>query len=344
MNPLISVCLLLYKPGFYLSSCLKSIFEQSFRDFELLVIDNNSSDGTTEKAEEILKSEAGQTNWRLIANKKNSGFAAGHNQGIRESSGEFILLLNQDIVLDKDFLKNIIEVFKKDSKIGAAQGKLLRLKVEGQNLEKSDLIDNTGLEIFKNRRIVARGQGQKDGGQFQETEEIFGADGAAPVFRRQALEDAKISLDNLGEYFDEDFFMYKEDVDLAWRLRLLDWKAVFEPKAVAWHSRTAGESAAKNYRGILRERRKIGSLAKYFSFKNQRLTQIKNEQPNLFFKHLFWWLPKEILSWIYVLIFEHYTFRAIKDFFRQAPRAWEKRKIIMRRKRISEKEMEGWFK
>jgi len=363
---MVSISLLLYKPGFYLRPCLKSIFRQSFRDFELLVIDNHSADGTAQKAEEILKSEAGRINWRLIINDKNTGFAAGHNLGIREARGEFILLLNQDVVLDKDFLKNIIEVFQRDSKIGAIQGKLLRLKVAGQNLEESDLIDTTGLEIFKNRRIVARGQGQKDEGQFEKTEEIFGADGAAPVFRKAALEDVKLPVrlrpacggtsadaqfsdsagggEKIGEYLDEDFFMYKEDVDLAWRLRLLGWKAVFEPKAVAWHARTAGESAAKNYWGILRERRKIGNLAKYFSFKNQRLMQIKNEQGGLLLKHLPWFLPKEIASWIYVLIFEHYIFRTIKDFFHQVPRAWQKKKIIMARQRVGAKEMEVWFK
>ena len=71
--------------------------------------------------------------------------------------------------------------------------------------------------------------------------------------------------------------------------------------------------------------------------------QIKNEEFRLLIKHIFWWLPKEIASWIYVLIFEHYTLKAIGSFFKQAPGAWRKRKIIMFRKRISAKEMEKWF-
>ena len=225
MNPLVSISLLLYKPGFYLKPCLESVFGQSFRDFELLVIDNDSADGTAQKAEEILRSEANGINWRLIPNKKNFGFAAGQNQGIRESKGDLILLLNQDIVLEKDFLKNIIEVFKNDQKIGAVQGKFLRLKAEGKNLEKSDLIDSAGLTILKNRRIIARGQGHKDKGQFEKGEEIFGTDGAAPVYRRATLEDTKICIREHCEYFDESFFMYKEDVDLAWRTRLAGWKS-----------------------------------------------------------------------------------------------------------------------
>lgn len=350
--PLVSIILLLYKPGFYLRPCLESIWGQSFRDFELLVIDNDSKDGTTQRAEEILKSEASQINWRLIANEKNSGFAAGHNQGIGEALGKFIFLLNQDVILDKDFLKNILEVFKENPKIGAAQGKLLRLKVAGQDLQRSDVIDNVGLEILKNRRIVARGQGQPDQGQFERTEEIFGADGAAPIFRRTALEDIKICVNPpkssafvpRSEYLDEDFFMYKEDVDLAWRLRLAGWEALYEPRAVAWHARTAGDSAVQGYAGIIRERLKINRFAKYFSFKNQRLMQIKDEQPKLLLKHFFWWFPKEVTSWIYILLFERYTLKAVKELFRQAPVAWQKRKIIMARKRVVTKEMEEWFK
>lgn len=348
---MVSISLLLYKPGVYLKPCLESIFRQSFRDFELLVIDNDSSDGTAQKAEEILKSQGTEINWRLIVNEKNSGFAAGQNQGIWESKGEFILLLNQDAVLDEDFLKNIIEVFEKDRKIGAVQGKLLRLKVGEEKFEKTDLIDNAGLKIFKNRRIIARGQGEKDTGQFDRMEEIFGADGAAPIYRRTALEETKICVDSRigsasvprSEYFDEDFFMYKEDVDLAWRLRLFGWKAFLEPKALAWHSRTAGESAAKNYLGIWQERRKINKKAKFFSFRNQRWMQIKNEISSLFLKHIFWWLPKEILSWVYILFFESYTLSSIKDLFVQLPKFRQKRKMIMARKKINAKEMEKWF-
>jgi len=336
---MVSISLLLYKPGFYLKPCLESVFRQNFRDFELIVIDNNSADGTAQKAEEILKSQGIGINWRLIVNENNLGFAAGQNLGIRESKGEFILLLNQDVILDDNFLKNIIEIFNKDQKMGAGQGKLLRLRINGEKIEKTDFIDNAGLKIFKNRRIISRGQGEKDAGQFEKEEEIFGADGAAPVYRKESLEDAKIN----GEYFDEDFFMYKEDVDLAWRLRLLGWKTFLEPRALAWHSRTAGESAAKSYLGIWRERRKINKKAKFFSFRNQRWMQIKNEQPILFFKHIFWWLPKEIISWAYVLFFESYTIKAIEEFFSRLPEFRQKRKIIMARKRINAGEMEKWF-
>jgi len=346
MKPLVSVNLLLYKPRFYLEPCLWSIFEQTYENFELLIIDNASGDDTARRVDEII-SAAQQADqklplYRIIGNAKNLGFAGGHNQGIKESRGELVVMVNQDLILDRDFLSNIIEVFK-DERVGSAQGKLLRLKVAGQDLSQTDIIDNTGLVILKNRRIIARHQGKKDAGQFNKTEEIFGADGALPVYRRAALEDAKISLDGQEEYFDKDFFAYKEDVDLAWRLRLYGWQAFYEPKALAWHARTSGDSEARNYLAVIRKRLKINKFSKHLSFKNQRLMQIKNERWGLLFRHALWFFPKEIGAWLYVLVFEHYTWRAIKDLFKQAPRAWQKRKIIMACKKVGGEEMKKWF-
>ena len=346
--PLVSINLLLHQPGFYLKPCLNSILAQIYKKFELLIIDNSSGDGTLEQVQEIIKQaqEIGQIlpSCRIIANQENLGFAAAHNLGIRESRGELVFLINQDIILEKDFLLAAVELFGRDERIGSVQGKLLRLKVENDSLFQTEIIDTTGLVVLKNRRIIARGQGQVDKEQYNLIGEIFGVDGAAPVYRRQALEDTKICLGQTCEYLDEDFYMYKEDVDLAWRLRLAGWKAYYEPKAIAWHARSAGESAAINYFAIIRERQKISKFAKYVAFKNQRLMQIKNEQPLLLLKHLPWFLPKEIASWFYVILFERFTLKAIKDLFKQAPRAWSKRKKIMERKRISNKEIGKWFK
>lgn len=328
-HPLVSINLLTYNGRQYVENCLNSVLRQTYPHIEILVIDNASTDGTVNYLKQF---EA--PNLRVIFNQRNLGFAAGHNQGIKESQGEFILCLNQDVILDKDFIKRAVEILEKDGKVAAVQGKILRMPLTSQ------IIDTTGLVILKNRRIIARAQGQTDQGQFEKIEEIFGADGAVPVYRRKALADVKIKE----EYFDEDFFAYKEDVDMAWRMQLYGWKVIYQPKAIAWHARTAGDSAAINYFGIIRERRKISKFAKYLAFKNQRLMQIKNEQSWLLLKHLPWFLPKEIASWFYVLLFERYTWRAIKDLFRQIPRAWQKRKIIMAKKRVGMKEIGKWFK
>ncbi len=340
--PSVSINLLTYNAEKYIKNCLSSVFSQTYSNLEILIIDNLSTDGTIEYLKELPKKQ----NLKIIFNKNNVGFAAGHNQGIRASKGDLILCLNQDVVLGSNFIQEALKAFRTDGKIASVQGKLLRwnlgLPISNQfsGYSVSYIIDTIGFVIFKNRRIVNREQGQIDQGQFEEIEEIFGADGAAPVYRRKALENIKIQKD----YFDEDFFCYKEDVDIAWRLRLYGWKAVYQPKSIAWHARTAGDSAAKNYFSIIRERFKINKFSKFHAFKNQRLMQLKNEQPLLFVKHLPWFLPKEIISWAYILIFERHTWKAIKELFKLMPRAWKKRKIVMANTKVGAREMERWFK
>lgn len=367
-HPLVSISLLTYNAEKYLEDCFDSVLKQIYPHLEILIIDNHSTDRTRE----LLKHWRSKIkNLRIIFNQKNIGFAAGHNQGIRESRGKFILCLNQDAILDKDFIQKAVTVLEKDSQLGAVQGKLLRWKLgysvpnEFSGYQVFPIIDSTGLAVLKNRRIIARGQGEVDQGQFEKIEEIFGVDGAVPIYRREALEDVKLpalfcsaksrasadaqnynrikNSDYFGEYFDEDFFCYKEDVDLAWRMQLYGWKAIYQPAAIAWHARTAGDSAAVNFWAIIKERLKINKFAKYLSFKNQRLMQIKDEQAWLLLKHFPWFFPKEVISWCYVLLFEKYTWRAIKDLFKQMPRARQKRKIIMAKKRLGAKEMERWF-
>ena len=330
-NPLVSVNILTYNGENLIEDCLKSVLEQTYPNIEVLVIDNASTDNTLSR---IKNQESGI---RIVQNDKNLGFAAGHNIGIKESGGEYVLCLNQDVVLDKDFIKYGVEAMEKDhaslaggDKIGSVQGKLY---------QRDKILDVTGLMMLKNRRVIARGQGQEDKGQYNKSEEIFGVDGAAPLYRRRVLEDTKIN----NEYFDEDFFCYKEDVDLAWRMRLYGWKAVYEPRAIAYHLRGAGERAVKNYISVALARRKISEFAKFYSFKNDRLMRIKNELPGLFSCHIFAILIKEIGAWLYVLFLEHYTWKSIKALIKEASNAWRKRKIIMTKKRANAKEIKKWF-
>lgn len=336
-NKLVSVNVLTYNGEKLIGPCLNSVLEQTYSHIEILVIDNESKDKSVEVVEK-LKTENKKFPIRIIKNEKNIGFAAGHNQGIREGRGEYVFCLNQDVVLEKDFIEKIVERLDRDDKIGAIQGRLY--KIDDINNPKKEIIDTTGLLIFKNRRVVNRGQGEKENGQYGEGEEVFGADGAAPVYRRKALEDTKIN----NEHFDESFFCYKEDIDLSWRMRVLGWKIIYEPKAIGYHLRGAGEGAVIGPRQIIEQRKKISPFAKFYSFKNQRLMQIKNEFPGLFFHNIFSILIKEIGAWMYVLGFERYTWKAIKELIKQIPDARKKRKFIMSRKRVNVKEMVQWFK
>jgi GT2 family glycosyltransferase len=328
-NKLVSVNILTYNGQDLIESCLKSVLGQTYKNVEILIIDNASTDKTLERVKSFPI--------KIIKNKKNLGFSIGHNEGIRKSRGKYVLCLNQDVVLDKDFIKKALEAMEKNKRIGSVQGKLLGIR--DINKPKSDIIDHTGLIMLKNRRVIARGQGEKDNTQYK-AGEIFGVDGAAPLYRREALEHVKI--DN--EYFDEIFFTYKEDVDLAWRMQLYGWKAIYQPKAIAYHLRTAGERAVRNYISVALERRRLSKFAKFYSFKNDRLMRIKNELPGLFLRDIFYIIIKEIGAWAYVLFFETYSLKALKALIKEIPNARKKRKIIMARKKVSSKQMKKWFR
>jgi len=205
-------------------------------------------------------------------------------------------------------------------------------------------IDSCGLSILKNRRIVTRGEGS----DVDRSKAIFAFDGAAPIVRRSALEDVGLPLHFTGrkgnrEYFDEDFFLYKEDVDLSWRLRLYGWEIVYSPRVIAYHARSSGTNEGRSYRAILRERRAIAPFAKKFAWRNQHLMQVKNELPLLALRHLPNIFARESLLILYILLFEWYILSSIGDFLRLLPRAWRKRRTIMAHRRIGAREMKVWF-
>ena len=349
-KPLISVSVLLWHSKKHIKSCLESLLAQTCQDFELIAADNNEAEftdrGTDEFWQTIEENRAIKERLTFIDNKKNIGFAAGHNKNTERAKGEYILWLNHDVILSPDFLDKAVAVLKRHPKAGGVQARCLRLEEKEGGWQKTGKIDNCGLVVLKNRRIIARGQGRPAEGLYLKEEEVFGVDGAAPLFRKKTLEDVKLCLSGRCEYMDEDFLSYKEDVDLAWRFRLYGWQAVYGPEVLAWHARGSGDSAKTDYWGIIQERRKINDLSKKLSFRNQRWLQIKNEAPALFWRHFPYWFSKEILAWGYFFVFEGRNLEAIPQMFKGFPLMWRKRRIIQqeRKKRgVGYKEMRRWF-
>ena len=309
-----------------------------------ILIREQGSDPEELVALEQLASELGSASNRSISvvEGENLGFAGGHNTLFRQAKGEFILALNADAVLQPDYLDKALAAFS-DPQVGAVQGKLLRWDIQRQDSpvmrDGMAVIDTTGLLPLKNRRIVSRGMGETDRGQYDEPGEVWGADGAVPIYRKAALDDVaypKATSDKrqatIPEFFDEDFFAYKEDVDLAWRLQWRGWKTAYVPTAVAWHGRGAGENAATDYRSIIAERKKISPLLKYYSFSNQRLLLYKNEDFGRYLRDLPKWIVKEVGAWGYALLFEGRALAAIWRTIRLLPAIHAKRKYTMSRR------------
>jgi len=259
---------------------------------------------------------------KVIQNSLQKGFSENHNNVIKRSTGESVLIMNPDVMIEKGFVEGALDVFGRHSRVGIVTGKLIR--------ENKNTIDSTGHIIFKNRRTIDRGQGEQDTGQYDRKEEVFSACGAAMLCRREMLEDVKL----FGEYFDESFKLYKEDLDLSWRARLRGWKVFYEPRAVAYHDRGwgAGTKRAAVPRWIRRE-----------SYKNRYLLMIKNDYLVNFLRDLPFILWHEIKALIYMVLREPHLFLAWPQIISQVPTALRKRAEIMKKAVAKPEEIRKWF-
>ncbi len=316
----------------FLTECLGALYAQRVPPLEILIIDNASTDDSLDTIEAFRAQQTAKTREqpqfileiRVICNRENRGFGCANNQGIRVASGEFILLLNADVVLDSQFLARLLTVIQAKNSVGLAVGKLM-------NYEDRRRIDSAGLVIHKNRRACDRGQGQIDTGGYEREEEVFGASGAACLCRRAMLEDIRYA----DEYFDELFFAYKGDVDLSWRARLFGWDCVYTPQALGWHHRKWGGG----------KRRDIPRWVRRHSLKNRYLMLLKNEHWITLLPGLLHFLGFEALSLAYILFKEPHLLLAFGGVARALPRILKKRrhiqKIAARRRQLER--MRTWF-
>ena len=209
---MISVVILNFNGKRYLEDCLTSVLSQTFRDFEVIIVDNGSSDGSAEYL---------GTNYpwvKVVKNTRNLGFAEGTNTGIRQAKGEYILTLNNDTQMDNRFLECLERVMKSDKSVGMCAPKMLFC--DGR-------INSVGICLSRSGAAWDRGMSEPDKGQYNSQEEVFGPCAGAALYRKKMLEEIGL--------FDEDFFLYMEDVDLAFRGRLAGWKCLYVPDAKVHH-------------------------------------------------------------------------------------------------------------
>lgn len=327
----ISCVVINYNSEKLLKSCFDSLYNLDYENKEIVFIDNASKDNSVAF---VMKHFPGV---RVIANQENSGYAGGANQAVKVSNGDFLMILNPDIIFERDYLKILAGRLKLDDKVGAIIGKLR--KYDFARDKKTDVIDSAGLVMFRNRRCVDRGQGEEDRGQYDKAEEVFGITGACPLYRRTALEDSKIG----DEYFDSDFFMYKEDVDISWRLRLFGWKCFYEPSALAYHGRGTGAVSRATFFEIAKKRSELSRFQKHYSYANERLMRAKNDLAQSVWRDFLPIAWKEMLMTGWMTLREPFLWKSLWRFLSKLPSALRKRKQIMKRKKISAKEMEKWF-
>jgi GT2 family glycosyltransferase len=287
------------------------------------VVDNASSDGTGE----ILKEFGSRI--QVIWNRWNAGFAAAQNQGIRSSRADWVLTLNPDLLMEEDFVRRLVDAGELDDAAGAVCGKLLTIGHGFQPLAERR-IDSTGLFFTPTMRHFDRGWHEIDNGAYDRTEYVFGACAAAALYRRKMIDD--VSID--GDFFDPDFFAYREDADLAWRAQLLGWRCIYAPAAVGWHVRSV----------VPGRRRSITPSINMHSVKNRFLMRIKNATPILYRQ---FWLPMTARDVVVVagcLLMEPRSLPAFWQVAKCWGTMWKRRREIMSRRRVSEQDLARWFR
>lgn len=315
---MVSIVIPNYNGVSHLKECFDSLYNQTYKDFKIYFIDNNSSDKSIEFTRKNFPDV------EVLSLDSNTGFAKAVNTGIKNSLEndkiEHIVLLNNDVECDVNFVSELINGFKTED-TGSVASKML-------NYYNRNIIDDAGDFIKKKGSPYARGNGEKDVGQYDKEEFIWGACAGAAVYKREVF-------DKVG-FFDEDFFAYYEDVDFNFRMQLAGYKCYYNPKAVCYHKR--GETFKD----------KTG-LETMLCEKNLVALRIKNYPINILLK----WIPYFFVVRIrrYYGFIRHHSFKvflsALKGYLKglaEIPKSLSKRKMIQKKTKVTSDYIESLFK
>ena len=321
-NERVSVTIVTYNSGRFIKRCLESVLAQKYPGKEIIVIDNASNDGTADILEQF------EDRCQIVYNDENIGFAAAQNQAISLSRGEWVLTLNPDVLLLPNFIQALVDAGQMDKRIGAVCGKLLAI-LATFDLPDKPLVDSTGIYFTPMLRHLDRGSQEVDNGHYLNHEYVFGATAAAALYRRSMIDDVAIQ----GEFFDEEFFVYREDADVAWRAQLLGWRCMYTPHARGYHVRNV----------LPGNRRALPSVINMHSVKNRFLMRLKNMTGDLYWRN--WWAitTRDLVVLGCCLVREHSSLKAFWYVGKNWKRVMAKRREIMSRKCVDDDYMASWF-
>jgi len=338
-NGLVSVVIVTWNSAPFLRRCLAALAAQTYRQIEVIHVDNASTDDSAA----IMRGGARATH---IINDTNRGFSAAVNQAVRVANGEFVLLLNPDAYLEPDYVSSLVAAMNGDG-IGMATGKLLRAD--------TNLIDSKGIRMTRSGRHFDIDQGAVDrewgvgGGESEQDpapseqrlsdtrhptpdtrhHEVFGVSGAAAMYRTTFIRDVTVA----GEFLDEDFFAFREDADVAWRGRLFGWRAIYVPDAIAHHVRTVTPE----------KRHELSAAINMHGVKNRFLLRLKNEGVYLALRNAPFELTRDLMVIVATLTIERTSLPALTWLWKNRRRIMEKRRAIQSRRRVSDRDLAGWF-
>jgi GT2 family glycosyltransferase len=359
---LVSIVVVTWNSATYLPRCLEGIARQTWPAVELIAVDNASADESVALLEEFLGSGAGGRGSEnasraisepiaprpspeprpptppitIIRNPANAGFARAVNQAIAVARGEFVQLVNPDAFLEPEYIERLVAAFDAaGNEFGAAAGTLFR--GEGASISATGVIDSKGIRMTRSGRHLDIGQGRCDGEDDRglvrlnaSFNEVFGVSGAAPMYRRTFIDEVTVD----GQFFDEDFFTYREDADVAWRGRIFGWRALHAPDAVAIHVRTVTPE----------RRRDIADAVNMHSVKNRFLLRMKNEALYLAFRNAPFEILRDLVTIGAVMTVERSSLPGLRWVWQNRSRVLEHRREIQRRRRVSDRDLARWFR
>jgi GT2 family glycosyltransferase len=227
----------------YLKRCLRSVLGQTYRDLEVVLVDNGSTDGSLA----LLNEHFPQV--RVIANSENRGFAAANNQAIESTDSEYVVTLNNDTKAYPTWLEELVRTASTDERLGACASRMLFA-------HQPDVINSAGIALDRAGIAWEWRSGERDDPTEREPTEVFGACAGAALYRRAML-------DEIGQ-FDEDFFAYLEDVDLAWRAQWAGWRTLSVPTARVLHFHSGTAIEGSSFKNRLLGRNKVWLIVKNY--------------------------------------------------------------------------------
>jgi len=302
-HPDVSVIIVNWNGAGLIRECLESISLQTYKHFEIIVVDNASSDHSVKFVRDRFP------NVRLVQLPANLGFAGGNSEGLRMAKGEYIALFNNDAVAAPNWLEELIGAMKENDRIGICASKLLMHN-------DPDLIDSAGDGCVTSGHGIKRGN-RESTERFMEKEYVFGACAAAALYRRKMI-------DEIG-FLDEDFFINCEDTDLNFRAQLMGWKCIYVPTAVVIH-KVSATIVGLSDRGL------------YYSSRNDECVWIKNMPLSLMIRYLHHKLIQELGTISYFCVKKGMwgpVLRGKRDAIRILPRLLRKRREVQRRRKVS---------
>ncbi len=318
----VSVTIVTYNSEAFIRHSLDSVLAQDWPSRRVIVVDNDSRDHTRSILAEY------KDHIHVILNSENRGFATAQNQAIRRAAGEWVLALNPDVRLAPNFISSLLEGRNLDPDIGTVCGKLLRASASLEAPAEAR-VDSAGIYFTPTFRHLDRGSNLPDSPEYNQPALVFGATAAAALYRNRMIED--VSVD--GQFFDEDFFLYREDADVSWRAQLMGWRCLYLPEAVGYHVR----------RVFPGRRSTLPPEINRHCVQNRFLMRIKNATLSLYLRHFLPVTVRDAGVILYCLVAERSSLSAFSFVMRQWRRTLAKRRVIQQRRKATNAYIESWF-